>query len=295
MPLYGVRVGRDVPPSPNLVPILIYRHIRALTSHLLPILHPLLPRSLLPPGFPPLPAPFIQSPSSPTPSLLLPWTVPFFSIECRTLAHTSFAFPRRSHLLPYGAVWLHSRVLVGGTGELSEACVVCSGGANTWALHRRIRRARVFTSSPPVPAPHLHTLRVSYIGRSAVFLATRTARLLARTACLLLAGTARPSRPLMIAQMQGQFQMAVVGGVGHDVRGVGLVCAHTLLHFPIFCNGTATSPPCTPHCYTPVSTARSPSRGVTAPIFFYRMTAPVELLLDFDVTSGCYSRHGSGD
>ncbi|KAJ7273806.1 Alpha/Beta hydrolase protein [Mycena rebaudengoi] len=44
---------------------------------------------------------------------------------------------------------------------------------------------------------------------SAAFLAARTARL------LFLAGTDRLDRPLMIAQMQGQFQMAVVGGVGH--------------------------------------------------------------------------------
>ncbi|KAJ7266703.1 Alpha/Beta hydrolase protein [Mycena rebaudengoi] len=48
-----------------------------------------------------------------------------------------------------------------------------------------------------------------FTGLSAAFLAARTARL------LLLAGTDRLDRPLMIAQMQGQFQMAVVGGVGH--------------------------------------------------------------------------------
>ncbi|KAJ7211012.1 Alpha/Beta hydrolase protein [Mycena rebaudengoi] len=48
-----------------------------------------------------------------------------------------------------------------------------------------------------------------FTGLSAAFLAARTARL------LLLAGMDRLDRPLMIAQMQGQFQMVVVGGVGH--------------------------------------------------------------------------------
>ncbi|KAJ6457486.1 Alpha/Beta hydrolase protein [Mycena vitilis] len=48
-----------------------------------------------------------------------------------------------------------------------------------------------------------------FTGLSAAFLAARAARL------LLLAGTDRLDKPLMIAQMQGKFQMVVVNGVGH--------------------------------------------------------------------------------
>ncbi|KAJ6611132.1 Alpha/Beta hydrolase protein [Mycena sp. CBHHK59/15] len=48
-----------------------------------------------------------------------------------------------------------------------------------------------------------------FTGLSGAFLAPRTARL------LLLAGTDRLDRELMIAQMQGKFQMIVVNGVGH--------------------------------------------------------------------------------
>ncbi|KAJ6611157.1 protein phosphatase methylesterase [Mycena sp. CBHHK59/15] len=48
-----------------------------------------------------------------------------------------------------------------------------------------------------------------FTGLSGAFLAARTARL------LLLAGTDRLDRELMIAQMQGKFQMIVVNGVGH--------------------------------------------------------------------------------
>ncbi|KAJ7035259.1 Alpha/Beta hydrolase protein [Mycena alexandri] len=48
-----------------------------------------------------------------------------------------------------------------------------------------------------------------FTGLSTAFLAARAARL------LLLAGTDRLDKPLMIAQMQGKFQMVVVGGVGH--------------------------------------------------------------------------------
>ncbi|KAF7375637.1 Protein phosphatase methylesterase 1 [Mycena sanguinolenta] len=48
-----------------------------------------------------------------------------------------------------------------------------------------------------------------FTGLSAAFLQARTARL------LLLAGTDRLDRELMIGQMQGKFQMAVVPGVGH--------------------------------------------------------------------------------
>lgn len=48
-----------------------------------------------------------------------------------------------------------------------------------------------------------------FTGLSSKFLATRTARL------LVLAGTDRLDKELMIGQMQGKFQMAVVPGVGH--------------------------------------------------------------------------------
>ncbi|TFK45375.1 protein phosphatase methylesterase [Heliocybe sulcata] len=47
---------------------------------------------------------------------------------------------------------------------------------------------------------------------SSKFLATRAARL------LILAGTDRLDKPLMIGQMQGKFQLEVVGGVGHVVH-----------------------------------------------------------------------------
>jgi protein phosphatase methylesterase 1 len=48
-----------------------------------------------------------------------------------------------------------------------------------------------------------------FTGLSSKFLATRTARL------LVLAGTDRLDKELMIGQMQGKFQMEVVPGVGH--------------------------------------------------------------------------------
>ncbi|KAJ6543571.1 Alpha/Beta hydrolase protein [Mycena vulgaris] len=72
----------------------------------------------------------------------------------------------------------------------------------------------------PAPGPHPYTWRTPlrstapywpswFTGLSEAFLAARTARL------LLLAGTDRLDRPLMIAQMQGKFQMVVAAGVGH--------------------------------------------------------------------------------
>ncbi|KAF7965931.1 hypothetical protein HWV62_40935 [Athelia sp. TMB] len=51
-----------------------------------------------------------------------------------------------------------------------------------------------------------------FIGLSANFLAVRTARL------LVLAGTDRLDKELMIGQMQGKFQMVVVPGVGHMLQ-----------------------------------------------------------------------------
>jgi len=47
-----------------------------------------------------------------------------------------------------------------------------------------------------------------------VFLAARTAHL------LVLAGTDRFNRELMIAQMQGKFQMIIVPNTGHMLREV---------------------------------------------------------------------------
>ncbi|KAJ7107063.1 Alpha/Beta hydrolase protein [Mycena epipterygia] len=72
----------------------------------------------------------------------------------------------------------------------------------------------------PTPGPHAYIWRTPlrstapywpswFSGLSEAFLAARTARL------LLLAGTDRLDRPLMIAQMQGKFQMVVAAGVGH--------------------------------------------------------------------------------
>ena len=52
---------------------------------------------------------------------------------------------------------------------------------------------------------------------SAAFLAARTARL------LVLAGTDRLDKELMIGQMQGKFQMVVVPNTGHMLHEVGLV------------------------------------------------------------------------
>ncbi|KAJ7680043.1 Alpha/Beta hydrolase protein [Mycena rosella] len=89
---------------------------------------------------------------------------------------------------------------------------------------RNSHSARVSVPSIIVPAPagsaHAYTWRTPlrstapywtswFTGLSDAFLAARTARL------LLLAGTDRLDRPLMIAQMQGKFQMVVAAGVGH--------------------------------------------------------------------------------
>jgi len=51
-------------------------------------------------------------------------------------------------------------------------------------------------------------------GLSAAFLAARTARL------LVLAGTDRLDRELMIGQMQGKFQLVVVPNTGHMLHEV---------------------------------------------------------------------------
>ena len=53
-----------------------------------------------------------------------------------------------------------------------------------------------------------------FTGLSSRFLAARTARL------LVLAGTDRLDKELMIGQMQGKFQMVVVPGVGHMLHEV---------------------------------------------------------------------------
>ena len=57
-----------------------------------------------------------------------------------------------------------------------------------------------------------------FTGLSGKFLAARTARL------LVLAGTERLDKELMIGQMQGKFQLVVIPNVGHmvhEVRGAG--------------------------------------------------------------------------
>lgn len=53
-----------------------------------------------------------------------------------------------------------------------------------------------------------------FTGLSSKFLASRTARL------LVLAGTERLDKELMIGQMQGKFQLVVIPGVGHMVHEV---------------------------------------------------------------------------
>jgi len=55
-----------------------------------------------------------------------------------------------------------------------------------------------------------------FMGLSKNFLQARTARL------LVLAGTDRLDKELMIGQMQGKFQMVVVPNVGHMVHEVDL-------------------------------------------------------------------------
>jgi pimeloyl-ACP methyl ester carboxylesterase len=60
-----------------------------------------------------------------------------------------------------------------------------------------------------------------FTGLSSRFLAARTARL------LVLAGTDRLDKELMIGQMQGKFQLVVVPGVGHML--------HEVSHHPDCC------------------------------------------------------------
>lgn len=61
-----------------------------------------------------------------------------------------------------------------------------------------------------------------FTGLSSKFLAARTARL------LVLAGTERLDRELMIGQMQGKFQLVVLPGVGHMVHEVRTFATHRL-------------------------------------------------------------------
>ena len=55
-----------------------------------------------------------------------------------------------------------------------------------------------------------------FTGLSSKFLSARTARL------LVLAGAERLDKELMIGQMQGKFQLMVMGGVGHMLQEVSL-------------------------------------------------------------------------
>ena len=70
---------------------------------------------------------------------------------------------------------------------------------------------------------HLHLISIAdvmcegwFTSLSKLFLSARTARL------LVLAGTERLDRELMIGQMQGKFQLSVVPGVGHMLQEVGV-------------------------------------------------------------------------
>ncbi|KAJ7811555.1 Alpha/Beta hydrolase protein [Mycena olivaceomarginata] len=78
---------------------------------------------------------------------------------------------------------------------------------------RNSRSARVSVPGIVVPSSAVASTATStsgwFAGLSAAFLGARTARL------LLLAGTDRLDRELMVGQMQGKFQMVVIPGVGH--------------------------------------------------------------------------------
>ncbi len=64
-----------------------------------------------------------------------------------------------------------------------------------------------------------------FTGLSSKFLASRTARL------LILAGTERLDKELMIGQMQGKFQLVVIPGVGHMVHEVRLISSEKLKNY----------------------------------------------------------------
>jgi len=57
-----------------------------------------------------------------------------------------------------------------------------------------------------------------------MFLSARTARL------LVLAGTDRLDKELMIGQMQGKFQMIVVPGTGHMLHEVSRLFRFSIVH-----------------------------------------------------------------
>jgi hypothetical protein len=91
----------------------------------------------------------------------------------------------------------------------------------------------MITKSASLTAPHEYTWRTPlrttapywegwFKGLSSQFLTVRAARL------LVLAGTDRLDKELMIGQMQGKFQMEVVPDVGHMLHEVSrlLRCAH---------------------------------------------------------------------
>lgn len=61
-----------------------------------------------------------------------------------------------------------------------------------------------------------------FTGLSGKFLSARTARL------LVLAGTERLDKELMIGQMQGKFQLVVMPGVGHMLQEVSPVASPSL-------------------------------------------------------------------
>ena len=73
----------------------------------------------------------------------------------------------------------------------------------------------VLTSPRQYHPPHSHCIGW-FTSLSKLFLGARTARL------LVLAGTERLDRELMIGQMQGKFQLSVISGVGHMLQEVRL-------------------------------------------------------------------------
>ena len=73
-----------------------------------------------------------------------------------------------------------------------------------------------------------------FTGLSTQFLAVRTARL------LVLAGTDRLDKELMIGQMQGKFQMVVVPGVGHMLQEVRGCCWQRARRLILFCKDDPT-------------------------------------------------------
>jgi pimeloyl-ACP methyl ester carboxylesterase len=87
-----------------------------------------------------------------------------------------------------------------------------TSGVPLYDLRRRTGPVRVPTCSSR--GCRAHAALDWFTGLSSKFLAARTARL------LVLAGTDRLDKELMIGQMQGKYQLVVVPGVGHMLHEV---------------------------------------------------------------------------